>query len=591
MKKVQLCLLILLFVFVSSCEELEFPAEFTASQGTYIGAVHLAYSEVNADDWLQYVMYRFDENTADWIEFAWTEARAWDYTGWDLPNEIIPGKEYRFKMRAHTDKTSFSEFSEEVVGYAFDPEECVITSIDQEVGEYSTRNTISWENPNDLLEIQNLLEIHYHIMRKEENSANDFQNVRTIWEYVDNTSDIDYTYSDVDTQVDKDKTYIYKIETEYRYISIDSYASYSDNNYFEVGGIAYDPVGGNQGNPTVSYTNVSLGELLSATTGNTVFDPKDKVVDGTLYLEAIAGSAAAGGIPSLYKYNGTSWEEVWTCSELNQTMHSHFGVSSTGESWVLGSDGSGSVYKWDGSGWTDLGLPSGVDGYYGLEVWNDEVHVLVESSDVLQLFKYSGSSWTQVGTDIANGTIYSKRMESLNGSLYVSYTISDVLYIKHLSGSSWVSDLQWEQEWLADIELAYTGSQLYFSSGSASTDFDGGVYRVTSGTTVENLIPEEHEAWFTLGAFDLTADSEGNLIVASMKFEYADASQTSLINYPHLNLYDGSEWKTLSGDFTDGILPVTVSAIGTDIHYVYGEKATENEAQYATVLKGRKLSK
>jgi hypothetical protein len=173
----------------------------------------------------------------------------------------------------------------------------------------------------------------------------------------------------------------------------------------------------------------------------------------------------------------------------------------------------------------------------------------------------------------------------------VTYAIGDILHIKHLSGSSWDSDLQWEEEWLWDIELAHTGSALYFSSGSASTGFDGGVYHVTSGTTVENLIPEEHETWFTLGAIDLTVDSDGNLIVASMKYEYADAAQTELIDYPHLNLYDGSEWKTVSGDFSDGIRPVTVSANGTDLYYVYGDKATETALHDATVLKARKFSK
>ena len=182
-------------------------------------------------------------------------------------------------------------------------------------------------------------------------------------------------------------------------------------------------------------------------------------------------------------------------------------------------------------------------------------------------------------------------MESVNETLYVTYTMDDVLYIKHLNGSSWDSDLQWGQEWLADIELAHTGSKLYFSSGSASTSFDGGVYQVTSSTSVQNLIPEEHETWFTLGAFDLTADSEGNLIVASMKYEYADESQTTLINYPHLNLYDGSQWKTLSGDFTDGILPVTVSTIGTDVYYVYGEQVSQNASNDATVLKAKQMTK
>lgn len=594
MNKTIFSLLLPLAIILTSCEELDYPAEFTASQGTYIGAIHLAYSDVEADDWIQYVLYRFDENSANWIEITWTEVTQWDYTGYDLGNGVIPGKEYRFKMQAHTNKTSFSEFSGEVTGYAFDPEPCVITSIVSEgEGDYIT-NSIYWENPNDLLDIQNLVDIEYHIYRAEETAPDDFEKVYTHIESVlhgSGTSGIAYNYSAEDDYVDADIPYIYKVNTAYRYLVVDNYGNHNESNLLEVDGSSSEPSGGNQGNDPITYTTTDLGQVISAGTNNTIFDPKDKMVDGTLYLCAIDGNPVTGGTPLLYTFNGSAWEEVWTCSELNETQYTRYGVASNGDSYVLGSNGAGTVYKWDGANWTDLGLPAGLNGYYGLEVFEDEVYVLVEFGDVLQVYKYNGSDWAQAGADIASGTGSLYNLESLNGSLYVTYAIGDVLYIRHMNGSSWDTNLQWEQEWLADIELAHTGSELFFSSGSASAGFDGGVYRVTSGTTVENLIPEGHETWFTLGAFDLTADSDGNLVVASMKWEYTDASQTELINYPHLNLYNGSEWKTVSGDFTDGILPVTVSASGTDIIYVFGDKSTETELHDATVLKAKKLSK
>ncbi|MEE4197891.1 MAG: hypothetical protein V2I54_09610 [Bacteroidales bacterium] len=590
MKKLIALIIIIATITLISCEEdPDTPADFIASQGTYIGVVHLAYGELDG----QALVYRFNEDNAEWQEISWTWSSNFDDNGVHLPDHyIVPGKEYRYKMRVYEESQGdeFSGYTNEITGYAYKGEPTEITSISRENSGDKVNITINWTNPNDLSEIKNLQYIEYWVYRAEDGNLSDYDYVVKREQMVTSPSDIQYEWSYNDNSLDPAKTYSYKIETRYRYNYTTSNGDYRDNEYYVIDGTTVEEDdSGNDENPVVNYTTTDLGQVLAATSGNTVFDPKDKVVNGTLYVEAISGSAAAGGTPSLYKLNGTSWQEVWTCSDLNQTMSSQFGVSSSGDSYLLGSDASTTVYKWDGS-WTDIGLPENHDGLYGLEVFNDEVHLLIEDGGVLQVHKYNGTNWAQVGTDIASGSIFNKSLESINGNLYVTYIMNDVLYIKHLNGSSWDSDLQWEQEWLADIELAHTGSQLYFSSGSASTSFDGGVYRVNSSTTVENLIPEEHETWFTLGAFDLTIDNEGNLIVASMKYEYADESQTSLINYPHLNLYDGSEWKTLSGDFTDGIIPVTVSAIGTDIYYVYGEKASETATHDATVLKAKKLT-
>ncbi|MFO7939136.1 MAG: hypothetical protein R6U66_05245 [Bacteroidales bacterium] len=588
MKKLNALITIIATITFLSCEkDPETPANFIASQGTYIGVVHLAYGDLDGSA----VVYRLNEDNGEWDEISWTDASNFDDIGYQLPDYyIVPGKEYRYRMRVHND--GYSDYTNEITGYAYKGEPAEITSITRENSGDKVERTINWRNPNDFTEIKNLIHIIYEVYRAEDGNYSNYRYVGKREQRVTQSSDIQYEWSFTDISRDPEKTHSYKIKTRYKYYYTDSGESYNDdNNYYDVDGTTVEEDdSGNDDNPVVNYNTADLGQLITAASGDEVFAPKDKVVNGTLYVEAISGSSAAGGTPSLYKFNGTSWQEVWTCSDLNQTMSSSFGVSSSGDSYLLGSDASTTVYKWDGS-WTDIGLPDNYDGLYGLEVFNDEAHLLIEDGDVLQVHKYNGSNWSQVGSDVASGSIFNTNLESVNGNLYVTYIIDDVLYIKHLNGSSWDIDLQWGQEWLSDIELAHTGSNLYFSSGSASSDFDGGVYRVTSSTTVENLIPEEHESWFTLGAFDLTTDSEGNIIVASMKYEYADESHTTLISYPHLNLYDGSEWKALSGDFTDGTIPVTVSTIGTDVYYVYGEKASETATHDATVLKAKKLTK
>ena len=596
-----LIILIATITLISCEEEPDTPANFIASQGTYMGVVHLAYGELDGEA----IVYRFNEDNAGWDEISWTWSSNFDDNGWHLPDHyIVPGKEYRYKMRVYEESQGdeFSGYTNEITGYAFKGEPAEITSINRENNGDKVDITINWSNPNDLSKIKNIdyhlhgSNIEYKIYRAKNGNLSDYLHVGTVGQRALSPSDIQYEWSYIDTRLDPEATYSYKVETHYLYQYTKADGEHRNKQPYEVNGTTVEEGdtgngNGNDDNPVVNYTTTDLGQVLATSSGNEVFDPKDKVVNGTLYIEAISGSAGTGGTPSLYKFNGASWEEVWTCSDLNQTMYSRFGVSSSGDSYLLGSNGSGTVYKWNGSNWSDLGLPAEHDGYYALEVFNDEVHVLIKDGDVLQAHKYNGTNWSQVGADIASGSIFNQRLESINSTLYVTYIIDDVLYIKHLNGSRWDSDLQWGQEWLADIELAHTGSQLYFSSGSASFDFDGGVYRVTGSTTVNNLIPEEHEAWFTLGAFDLTSDSDGNLIVASMKYEYADESQTSLISFPHLNLYDGTEWKTISGDFTDGVLPVAVTTIANDIYYIYGDAETVNAVNDPSAIKSKKLTK
>jgi len=102
-------------ITILSCEKekITVPNDFTASQGTYIGVVHIAYG--NIDD--QAIVYRFNEDNAQWEELIWSWSTQWDDVGWLLPNGIIPGKEYRYKMRLHSDDAGYSEYSNEINGY------------------------------------------------------------------------------------------------------------------------------------------------------------------------------------------------------------------------------------------------------------------------------------------------------------------------------------------------------------------------------------------------------------------------------------------------------------------------------------------
>lgn len=89
------------------------------------------------------------------------------------------GKEYRYKMRLHSDDAGYSEYSNEITGYAFKGIEAEITSINREKYDDKVDLTINWINPNDLSEIKNLQDIYYDIYRTEDGNLADYQKIKS----------------------------------------------------------------------------------------------------------------------------------------------------------------------------------------------------------------------------------------------------------------------------------------------------------------------------------------------------------------------------------------------------------------------------
>ena len=76
-----------------------------------------------------------------------------------------------------------------------------------------------------------------------------------------------------------------------------------------------------------------------------------------------------------------------------------------------------------------------------------------------------------------------------------------------------------------------------------------------------------------------------NEIFATEKFESAES------HYPTLYLFDGTDWKTISGDFSNGTTPLGIETIGTDIYYIFGDASSENAIGDPTIIKSKKLTK
>ena len=592
MKK--LCLVLIIVVAsLTSCmepEESNTPRDLRVSKGDAVGCILVEYDKLSEDQDIR--IERREKGTEQWELITGTQASylydVHGYYGWGGPNlPIPPGKVFEYRVQnCCSDNDPYSEVVE---GWSY--EILPVTEFDVEMND--NNNVLRWEIINRTNFI-NPSTIFYDIYRSTD-SLGTYEKVGRGYE--DHTRFEDYVGDD---GLAGQKVY-YRIDVYYEFNTPRDVDGGHDFRTASVEGSIIPSGAGSSGdNPEVSYTASPLGQVHSSATGGIV-DVKMQNVDGTLYVGLI-GDASLAGTPKLYQYSGSSWQNVWTTLPQDlEYIDIEYALTST-HSYVAGIQDSVSVYEWDGSAWSSNLTPDNlgqVDSPSDVSIasLSDELYIAIKQHPDynLEVMKWDGTNWNNIGGDtsgiIESGSVFDIELTNINGTLYLHYLVDDVLHIKHLEGTAWITDLAWQQEWLADIKLVKTGSELYFSSGSASTDFDGGVYRVDNTSAVTNLIPDEHETWFTLGAFDLTVDSDGNLIVASMKVEYADESQTSLVMYPHLNLYDGSEWKTISADFTGGIEPVALSTIGTDIYYLYGEAATENGAGDPTSLQSMKLVK
>ncbi|MBT7790793.1 MAG: hypothetical protein HN757_18185 [Calditrichaeota bacterium] len=64
------------------------------------------------------------------------------------------------------------------------------------------------------------------------------------------------------------------------------------------------------------------------------------------------------------------------------------------------------------------------------------------------------------------------------------------------------------------------------------------------------------------------------------------------MHYPYINVFDGTEWKTISDDFSGGTDPTGLESIGTDIYYIYGDAASEEQwVIHQMILNSKKYSK
>lgn len=603
MKKI-ISLFFTIFVITFSCnkedELLPVTKSFTASDGTYIGIIHLAAEPVEGAE--IYEFGRQNPENMEWSELNWSEWNTHDDHGWELPNgKIVPGQVYEYKVRTHANGPGFSEFSEIETGYAYETPLLQFSNINVTTDPSSSDNDIITFFWKDSLSnnIQNLTQRTFTLKYAHEDNLSNWN----VLGHFHSTSLSEKDFSGT-ASFSKNRSYYYKIDVSYAY-------SLKENNietgsaYIVEGTMIKEddiPGGGSSGPGTVTYTVTNYGEINSASTGakyNVIMR-----VDGTTpYIGYIDNHSFSTGLPVIMSNTGSGWNSVMSMPDniVNDNEFDGFDFEVYNGIIYFGALSNDSdslyIYKYENTAWSEnladdsfstTELPHNID----IAVLNNELYAVFDHQpdDMLKVMKYNDSSWQQVGSDIISfSDKFEPQLKNIDGTLYLWYNegtgSTSGINIKHWTGSSWTDDFQWTHEHSGDFDVIKAGSDLYFLSEGFSGTYSGGVYKITSSTTADNLV--EDEIWF-IDIYGLSADSDNNIVIAAMKGESIEVA------YPTLYIYNGTSWLEIDDDNSEGLdkdYSTSVINVGNDIHFIYGLKSSTDEFDYPTVLNAKKYIK
>ncbi|TCO10991.1 fibrobacter succinogenes major paralogous domain-containing protein [Natronoflexus pectinivorans] len=253
----------ILLVFAGCKKETTSPENFTASRGTHVGVINLAFSEAHGHGEMHFDVERFNEDNATWESIAWTKQRSFGDYGINLPNNIIPGKEYRYRMRAHSHDGGYGKYTPEATGYAFEATPVQIVSLETTADLFQKSTEITWQDTNNYNDLRNLFNISYTILRAKSNELESFEHVHT--KQVGGIPNTKEFYSFFDTY-NLDQSYVYRITARYGYQYTDRDGSLQDRLY-SVEGPTYG-ISGDNGNGDNNGNGGLPGEGVTDAEGN-----------------------------------------------------------------------------------------------------------------------------------------------------------------------------------------------------------------------------------------------------------------------------------------------------------------------------------
>jgi hypothetical protein len=598
---------ILLIVTASCKKDPIIVSGFSASQGTYVGVVHLVYEPVA--DVEAYEIQRKNPKTNVWEKICYVKSfvpdKVYDDYGINLLTDpLLAGQVYEYRMRTFDDKKGTNPWSATVSGYIFAPSpriakvKYVPDTIPGNDGIFTF--TIKDKLPTG---ISNLTDRSISLYRAKATTSIFTKLSLNNYLVKGNDSTIYVTCMVNNT----DAPYDYKLEISYKYTfaQIEETGSNLNGgkwNYLYQSLVITDDdiVEGGDSTATVTYNMLSFNEINLASTGGKNWTIMCK--DGTTaYLGYLDNYSATGkGMPVIMKNAGSSWVNAsgtLPSNLLSDVTIGNYDFTVSAGIMYLAALGSDSIYIYKNNGTWSANMTTAV--LYGsaitkeinIAVVSNELYASIMDKDTLKVYKYQGTEWVQAGADVATGFLIDLKLQELDGTLYLSYeeaksgSTETTINIKHLNGSSWNSDLQWTKDAASDFDVIKAGSNLYFKCLGQSVDFLGGVYKVTSATTVTNLFAEGNLMHTPMS---ITADASGNIIASVIN------GSTALNFQLGVYIYEGSAWKKVTDDYSEVSISgkaAGIQAIGNDIHFVYGLKSSKNGVGDATILKAKKYSK
>lgn len=337
------------------------------------------------------------------------------------------------------------------------------------------------------------------------------------------------------------------------------------------GGNLYVGTGPNVGDAEVWKYNGTTwsqigGDGLNASWPNFTYeDVPSLTTDGTnLY----AGTGVNSGDAEVWKYNGSTWAKIggdtvnssWALTTYDY-VHS---LSFFGGNLYAGlgfSTGEAEVWRWNGTSWTQIGGDNLNGGWTGSQqvrtLQNDGTNLYASVSIVgtaggADLWRWNGTSWAQIGGDGINSSWAASTYEEVlssffqAGNLYVGLgTNAGDAEVWRWNGSAWSRiGFSGSPFTAATYEGVYSisgdGTNIYAGIGLSQND--GDVWR-WNGTT-----------WAQIGGDNLNGGWTQGYIINTMAWYdsklFADATQASTGDV--MFSWNGTAWSRQAGQFFNG---------------------------------------
>ncbi len=254
-----------------------------------------------------------------------------------------------------------------------------------------------------------------------------------------------------------------------------------------------------------AWTKIGGDGLNSSWADQTYESVLSLATDGT---NVYAGLGTGTGDGEVWKYNGTSWTRIagdginsgWAASTVEEVdsltwlgTNLYAGTGNTA--------GDGDVWRWNGTSWTQIGGDALNSSWASATfervnvLINDGTNVyagLGDSTTDAEVWKWSGSAWTKIGGDGVNSswnTNYEQvlSMTYMGTDLYagIGNSTTDAEVWKFTSGA-WSQvggdgvSSSWNTNYEAVYALANDGTNVY--AGLGNTAGDNEVWKLTSGT-------------------------------------------------------------------------------------------------------------